>query len=287
MKHLRRLKNYTLNDPNMKDTITYFVAVDFSVCSYNALQYATLLARLSKGTIKLVHIIDIDEVVESDNPVVVSLSMDRMVTKANEKMKSLREIISNEGIQVEEEISFGNVRIALRRCIEQTNPTVIVLGRNTDTKPGTNSLVSYITHHTKLPVLLVPRTHDPKIPTRAVLATDMKSEDGKALVPLFEIISKTTNELSILIMKSTVTKSDREEGKWIKALSSRHGIDARLLHYPNENMELGVVDFVRSNPVDLLCTVKRNRNFFQKYFFRDASHELASQVEVPVLVINA
>jgi len=276
-----------LNDQNMKDTITYFVAVDFSVCSYNALQYATLLARLSKGKIKLVHIIDIDEVVESDNPVVVSLSMDRMMTKANEKMKSLREIISNEGIQVEEEISFGNVRATLRKCIEQTNPTVIVLGRNTDTKPGTNSLVSYITHHTKLPVLLVPRTHDPKVPTRAVLATDMKSEDGRALGSLFEILSKTSNELSILNIKSHFASNSLDAVAWIANLNSKYGIEAKVLQHPNDDAVLGVVDFVRSNPVDLVCTVKRNRNFLEKYFYRSVSGELANQVDVPVLVINA
>lgn len=266
--------------------VTYFVAVDFSECSYNALQYATMLARLSAGKIKLVHIIDLDDVAESDNPAVVSWSMDRLMNKANERMKSLREIIAGEGVRVEEEIAFGNIKHELRKRIEQTDPTVIVLGRNIENTPGSDSLVSYLTHNTKLPVLVVPRTHDPKVPMRAVLATDMKPDDGKALGPLFEIITKASSELSILNIKSKFSSNGKAATEWIESLNSRYGIEAKFLQHPNEDVVLGVVDFVRSNPVDLLCTVKRNRSFFEKYFYKSVSHELASQVEVPVLVIN-
>ncbi|HZI23723.1 MAG TPA: universal stress protein, partial [Chryseolinea sp.] len=100
------------------ETFKYFVPVDFTESCYNAIQYTTTLARSSGGTVKLCHVVDIEQIPESDNPVLVSFAMDRLILEAQKKMKSLREIIFMQGIHVKEEIVLGNLRIELLKQIE-------------------------------------------------------------------------------------------------------------------------------------------------------------------------
>lgn len=268
------------------ETLTYFVPVDFSACSYNALHYATMLARCSQGKIKLCHVIDLDEIPESDNPVVVSFAMDRLIKSAEKKMRSLREIISMEGIIVKEEIIIGNLRTQLLNQIDALKPNVIVIGRNVDKKVSTGSLLRYITQNTCVPVLVIPQSHNPKIPNRAVLASDLDPRREVQFTPFFDIIKKVTHELSILNIKSGYFSNANDALNWINNLNTTYGVNAKLLPQENKNGIKGIVDFIHTNKIDLLCTVKYNHSLYDKLFDRNIANQLTSQLEVPVLVIR-
>jgi len=265
--------------------LTYYVPVDFSECSLNALQYATMLARFAEGKVVLGHVIDLEEVPESENPVVVSWSLDRLSRKVQEKMKSLREIISLEGTAVEEEILVGNVRQSLLKQIEKVRPTVIVIGRNTERNPGKGSLLTFITKNTRIPVLVVPGSHNPKVPNKAVLATDMKSFDLREFEPFIDIIRKTSQQLSVLNIRGNQSnvKSIKE---WVDKLNTTYNIKAKVLQPEQYDAVESVVDYVNSNNVDLLCTINRNYSLLEKLFFPVPAHQLKTHVEVPVLLIR-
>lgn len=265
---------------------TYLVPVDFSACSYNALHYATMLARCSHGEIMLSHVIDLEEIPDSENSVVISFALDRLVKKAEEKIKSLGEIISLKGIVVKQQILIGNVQIQLEKQINELKPDVIVMGRNAEHKLRAQSLLKYITRNTNVPVLVVPQSHNPKIPNRAVLASDLNPKKDVKLAPFFEIIKKVTQELSILDIKSGYFSNAQDALTWIKNLNETYGVNAKLLRQENKDGLTGIKDYVQTNHVDLLCTVKCNRNFLDKFFDRNISNQLTSQLEVPVLVIK-
>jgi hypothetical protein len=267
-------------------TITYFVPVDFSECSYNALQYAIILARFSEAKVKLWHVIDLGKVPESDNPVVVSFALSRLTKKAEEKMKSLTEMISMEGVSGEGEIAIGNVRLELMKQIDGAKPHVIVFGKNVDGQPDTDSMLSYITQKTKVPVLVVPRSHNPKIPSRIVLATDIKPSKVAEFEPFFNVIKKISQGVSILNVNGHVSTIGQDAQQWLEKLNSTYGINAHFLDYENYDTAHGVADFIRTNNVDLLCTVKRNYSLFDKLFKRKVSNQLAAQADVPVLLLN-
>ncbi len=263
--------------------LTYFVPVDFTDCSFNALQYAIMLARFSEGKVRIGHIIDLDLVTVSENPVVVTWSLENLDRKANEKMKSLREMISLEGVEVEHDISTGNVRNELMKQVDRLNPNVIVIGRDTDRPLRKDSLVSYFTRNTRIPVLVVPGTHNPTLPSRAVLATDMKPEKMNEFDAFFNLLKKTSQELAILNISGKSSGSQIQSERWVDKLKSVYGIEATLFTQKNGN---DVMDFIRTNKVDLLCTIRRNTNILDWFFQRNTTHQLPPLVEVPVLMIN-
>lgn len=269
------------------ETITYFVPVDFSACSYNALHYATMLARCAPGRIHLCHVVDLEEIPDSENPVVVSFAMERLITKAEEKMKSLREIISMTGILVKEQIVMGNVKTQLMKQIDSVQPNVIVMGRNVDKKVGVGSLLRYITRNTNVPVLVIPESHNPRMPDRAVLASDMDTSREVDFAPFFEIIRRVSNELSILNIRSGFFANAGDALKWLNKLNATYGMNAKLLeHEENSSGVKGIVDFIRTHKIDLLCTVKSNKSIYDRLFDRSLANQLTSEVEVPVLVIR-
>lgn len=265
--------------------LTYYVPVDFSECSLNALQYATMLARFAEGKVVLGHVIDLNEVPESENPVVVSWSLDRLTRKVNEKMKSLREIISLEGIVVEEEILVGNVQFNLLKQIEKVKPNVIVMGRNTERQPGKDSLLTFITKNTKVPVLVVPGSHNPKVPNKAVLATDMKSFDLREFEPFIEILKKTSQELSVLNIRGSQAKG-KQISEWVDKFNAAYAMEVKVLPTQHDDTVENVVKYVNANNVDLLCTINRNYSLLEKLFSPAPAHQLTTHVEVPVLLIR-
>jgi nucleotide-binding universal stress UspA family protein len=267
-------------------SFTYFVPVDFSPCSYNALHYATMLARCSYGQIMLSHVIDLEEVPDSENAVVISFAIDRLVKKAEERIKSLREIISLKGIVVKQEILIGNVELQLLKQIDELKPDVIVMGRNTEHRLGSQSLLKNITKNTNVPVLVVPVSHNPKIPNRAVLASDMDPKKKIKFAPFFEIIKKVSHELSILDIKSGYFSNAQEALTWIKNLNETYGVEAKLLQQEDKNGLANIKNYVQTNEVDLICTVRYNSSILDKLFGRSISNQLTNQLEVPVLVIK-
>lgn len=266
-------------------TFRYFVPVDFSACSFNALHYATMLARSSNGEIILSHIIDLDQLPESDNPVVVSFAIDRLVESAEEKLKSLREIIFLKGILVKHQVLMGNVQIQLINQISSLQPDVIVLGRDSN-NPSGQSLLKYITKNTNVPVLVVPQSHNPKVPNRAVLASDLDPKKEEKLAPFFEIIKKVSHELSILNIKSSYFSNAQEAITWIQNLNKTYGVNAKLLTPEHKDGIADLKNYIKINDVDLLCTVRYNKSIFDKLFRRRITNPLTSQLEVPVLVIK-
>jgi nucleotide-binding universal stress UspA family protein len=263
--------------------LTYFVPVDFTDCSFNALQYALMLARFSEGKVMIGHVIDLDLVTESENPVVVTWSLENLNRKANEKMKSLREMISLEGVEVEHDISTGNVRIELMKQIDRLTPNVIVIGRDTDMPLRKDSLVSYFTRNTRIPVMVVPGTHNPTLPNRAVLATDMKPEKMTEFDTFFNLLKRTSQELAIVNISGKSSGSQVQAEIWVDKLKAVYGIEATLLTQRNGK---DLKDLMRANKVDLLCTIRRNKNILDRFFQRNTTHQLPALVEVPVLMIN-
>jgi nucleotide-binding universal stress UspA family protein len=266
-------------------TFKYFVPIDFSACSFNALHYATMLARSSNGEIMLSHIIDLDQLPESENPVVVNFAIDRLIKNAQEKLSSLREIIFLKGIRVQQHVSIGNVQLQLINQISSLQPEIIVMGRDSNNH-GDQNLLKYITKNTNVPVLVVPQSHNPKIPNHAVLASDLNLKKQEKLAPFFEIIKKVSHELSILNIKSNYFSNAQEAITWVQNLNKTYGVNAKLLTPEKNDVISDIKNYVKINDVDLLCTVRNNKSIFDKLFRRGVANHLTNQLEVPVLVIK-
>lgn len=263
--------------------LLYFVPVDFSPCSLNALQYAIMLARHAEGKVVLGHVVDLTEVPESDNPVVVSWSLDRLTHTAQKKMKSLCEMISLEGVPVEEDIVMGNIRQGILKQLARLKPTVIVLGRNTDREPGKHSMLTHISRNTRIPVLVVPGSHNPRVPNKALLATDLRPINLKDFNPVMNLIRNTAQQLAVI----NINRADGDGAKaeaWIEKLNATYDVKASLAITDPASTGSDLEAVVQHNKVDLLCAI-RQESLLAKLFGYDRS-PVTVPANVPVLLVR-
>ncbi|MBX2962665.1 MAG: universal stress protein [Cyclobacteriaceae bacterium] len=263
------------------DRHTYFVPIDFSDYSYNALQYATMLASKTMSKVVLSHVIDSEEVPLSDNPAVVTWGLDKISRRVREKIESLREMISLTGISVQEEILVGQVENSLLKLIERIKPTVIVLGRSPQRQLQKSAIIASITRYAKVPVLVVPGSHHPRIPGRVALAADLKSFAFCDCESIIEILKNTSQELFVLNTRDY--QSGSSELEWIGKFNAMYNMQAQVL--PSADVEQ-VVDYINNNNIDLLCAVDRNYGLLENLLNPAQASKLASQVEVPVLLFK-
>jgi nucleotide-binding universal stress UspA family protein len=264
--------------------LTYFVPIDFTQASYNALQYAVLLAKESDGQVKLCHVLDLNEIPESDNPVVVSLALDKLLQEAGRKLKSLREFISLDSINVGEDIIMGSIRYSLINRIEKVKPDVIVMGRRTESKINRWSVIHYITKNTSTPVLVIPQNHNPKIPDRAAVTIDVHPELVVKFKALLSIIKKISPEISILNIRGSKENANRQD--WIEDLRSNYGIKAQFLSGENTTGAGGLDHFIKENKIDLLYNVKAKKSWLGRLLSSVHSAQQDNSA-VPYLNYNA
>ena len=267
------------------ETFTYFVPVDFTECCYDTLQYTAALARNSGGSVKLCHVVDLEEIPESDNPVVVSFAIDRHLQQAQKKMKSLREIILMAGISVEDEIVMGSIRIELIKQIESARPSVIVIGRDSNKQLTSHSLLTYLTRNTTSPVLVVPQAYNSKLSGRAILTLDMDFAKTARFSALSEVTERLLRFFSVLEIRPLYFSNGRDAVDWINTMRSKGGVKPNFLADGNNDRSNELLDFIRDNKIDLLC-IREKRNIFNKFFNQNIAKHLPSQVEGPVLVIT-
>jgi nucleotide-binding universal stress UspA family protein len=267
------------------ETFTYFVPVDFTECCYNALQYTTTLARSSGGTVKLCHVVDLEEIPESDNPVIVSFALDRLLQEARKKMKSLREIIFMEGVHVKEEIVLGDLQTELMKQIDSANPGVIVIGRDSDRQVTSNSLLTYLTRNTHAPVLVVPHSNKSGRSNRAILTLAIDSKKSGKFSSWSSALRKLLSDFSVLEVRSLRFGNGKEALNWIEKMRSKGSVSPKFLSHDSDKAINQMIEFIRANKIDLFC-IQENRNIFSKLFGQNFSNHLPTSVEGPLLVIT-
>lgn len=245
-------------------TLTYFVPVDFTDCSYNALQYAVTLARFSEGRVRLCHVIDLEEVPESDNQVVVTWSLDRLNRKASDKMNSLIELAALEGVGVDEVLVMGNVKLELLKQIEKSSPHVIVMGAKLEGEPEKGGMVNFLKRNTHVPVLVVPDSRSQKLPKQPVLVSEMNPEKVDSLEPFFSALGQTNKQLAIVDGNHEQTSR-----KLIDKLQSDYGLKASLVLPMKNGRTNGKQEEVHSNT----NIFKRSRNFIERLFSKGELNE--------------
>lgn len=191
-----------------------------------------------------------------------------------------------DGVNVKDEIVIGNVRNQLIKQIDEKRPNVVVIGRDTSKRHDSKGLVGYLTRNTSVPVLVVPKSHNPKIPSRAVLASEVNANHQIQFGPVFDIIKKVSTELSVVNVNSSYFANAKGVLKWLENESYKPSNNGKSPTHQNGCRLSGIIDFIRINKIDLLCTVRSNSRFFDKLLHKNVSRHLTTQADVPVLVIT-
>jgi nucleotide-binding universal stress UspA family protein len=250
------------------------IPVSFSDLSYNALAYALKLVKAFNGVIDLFHIIDLDDVVESDNPVVVKRWMMKREKESASRIQGLCEIIDESQVYVSSStVVIGHKRSSMLRKIHELGPDLIVLGKSSKS----DNLATYISENSSCAVLAVPFSPGTGIPSRIALAADQKPITESSLSSFFRIVQHTTQSFSLLRPQQEKSGGAKQSAREIYV----NGHDLKINYINSES----IVSYVAHNQVDLLCTIRRKKSFIRRFFLKHRATEIADHLDIPVLTV--
>lgn len=255
------------------------VPVNSSTNAFNALEYALKLARILNNTIHLFYIIDvnIDEV--SDSPVVTHRILDRKYRDAKTCVDSLKEMIEESGVKVvTAESKIGNIGSLIQTQATSTKPGMIVIGRDCFTRSAVNTLI----RHSTCPVIVVPETATPELPSSIILTSEKDTFSDKSIEPLIRIAQNTSQELTILSFARSRKSIIEKLGVYNGAIKIM--INYRQLEDPPSAITVG--DFVRTSGVGLVCTIHQKQSIFRRFLRSGFSSEIVFSLKVPAMIIN-
>jgi nucleotide-binding universal stress UspA family protein len=256
------------------------VPVNSSQAAFNSLEYALNLARVRNASLHLVHLTDMDELTESENPVVVRRILDRLERKAENCIESLREIIEESGVTVlSSECFLGNVDVLLRRQIESLIPNLIVIGRHCFRNLSISSVIKWSSN----PVIVVPQVCPLRPPATIVFSSNRLEPGIKSLDPLLEIIPHDSDKV---INLTILTRKRVNENKVKRDISSlKREVQTSFLVDANANKRHGTSANGQLDTADLLCYVHRRRSLLD-LLFRRKGLDWKSTLSLPILVLK-
>ena len=256
------------------------VPINSSASAFNSIEYALNIAKALNTTIHLVYVTDLDDLPESNNPLVISRMLNRFERKAALCVESLKEMIEESGVKVPTaESGIGNVESLIQSRIKFLTPGMIVIGRDSFGKQALNNLVDQAT----CPVVFVPEKAKAALPNSFVLALN-DDRIPNSIYPLLKIIQQSTRQLTVLC---AVRRKRNEFNSFQSQLFGANcDVSIKYLQHKGPMKATGLDNFVNANEVDLLCVVRGKRPLLRRIFTRDLSTRILHAVEIPVLVVK-
>ncbi|NQD70790.1 universal stress protein [Sphingobacterium shayense] len=182
----------------------------------------------------------------------------------------------------------GTVVSNVLTVIEKENITLVVLGTNRASGIinkifGSNTLG--VIRGVKIPVLSVPLEAKYRGIQEILFTTLFREEDEAALRQIVTIAEKfDVNVKCIHVHKDTNLDIIGLAEKWTNLYP--HGNLEFVFLDMDQSVEYTLNKYIEENRVDLLCVVKRNRNFLERIFSTSMSNKLRTHTNTATLVLQ-
>lgn len=269
------------------------VPTDFSKNAHKAVEYATVIARSSNGTIELLHVYT--EPVTRYNiayPLIFEATA-AAVKEARAQLEELRREISEaNGVRCEVQVKIGGpANVIINEALAGGADFIVIgaSGASSLDKVLFGSNTTSVIEKAPCPVISVPIDAPLTAPKKIVFATSYHEGDIKALKKLAMFGSPFNAEIIIVHVSKENLKSERDLAEqFSKAVAMEN--DSKQPYYyvlPHENTEKGLNAFIDSSGADLIALSTRKRNVFEKLFDPSLAKKLAYQARLPLLAFHA
>lgn len=264
------------------------VPVDFTPASLTASKYAASLAKLWSAELYLLHAFQ--EPVPLEPSPSVWMVTDNSIQKQSEKRvkEEVRSLSKTFSVPVFGEALLGSKGGAIHDYANIIKADLIVMGRKSGKrKPLSGSTIFKAIRKTNLPVLVVPETVY-YVPIHFItLALDFEPLKNTGCFDLlFNLVEKSKATLRVLHVEKKGVKVKTVEGEQ-KARISRafSNISFWYDEIEEDDIDLGIEQFIKEHPTDLLVMVAHHHSIFERLFGTIHTSSVSYQVNIPLLVL--
>lgn len=270
---------------------TILVATDLSEVAHNAVNYAADMAVAIKADLRLLTVAELP-VSYSDVPIILGLEdIMRNTEKEISRVKDEVKLRTKDKVKIETEVGMGGFINELKQVCERVKPYAVVMGSQGKTAA---EHILFGAHATRAirelnwPVITVPPDAIFSTIRKIGLASDLTNVVESTPIDEIHTLVKDFNaELHILNTgKKEVYSSDIVfESELMREMTK--AMNPTFHFIAEDSADVGIVDFVDKNNIDLLIVVPKRHNFFEKLLHRSHSKQLVLHSHAPVMAIHA
>jgi nucleotide-binding universal stress UspA family protein len=264
--------------------------MDKSKASYNALRNAVNLAKLVDGSIDILQVKSPTSVVRYENQIASMRAIGDERSKQKKELKNIMQLIAKEeGIPMQCNFTFGNVRNEIKNHIEKTKPDIVVLGKRK------KKLVNFLGDHVTKDLL---KTHKGSILISGNNDDAFSLYNNKSIGFLNTIdgIDKLalTNDLKKLTKKPLkifkINHYDAPQTTHVASVKvNEHTEKKKTIVYEfdaKDNAASGMANFISKNNLALLCIKKDKNNGSLLSRLNKTLTTTIEKTNIPVLILN-
>ncbi len=189
-------------------------------------------------------------------------------------------------LEIEILVKEGLVIDSLSEVLEETKADLLVMGSVGDSPLGSRyfgSLATSMLHHNKVPMLIVPPKAKYTVFQNAVLGIDLLFEiDAK-------VLGKTVNilrDLDLVVNICTITEeSESAKDSALKLRGLLKNVPHTYTITEGQDFPKSVLDFAILNHADLIITLPRKHNIFERFFGDTNTEKLISNESFSILTV--
>lgn len=267
---------------------------DFSDTANNALVYALKMAENQEATLYVLHAYEMPVISATANPVMVQ-DVYKTIELSNfenfkDQVPQIREIARKHNLDhvpMQFILEEGFLNTILKKRVKEENIDLVVMGTNGNSgldKKILGSNTSNAISSLDVPVLSVP--HDAIFDGIKSIAfsTLFKPQDKAVLdklIPMARRFGATIKCIHISALRDNLDLAVMQS--WEDNYK-----DAPIKFYvlENKDVEKAIFDFIDIENIDLLVSITRNRNFFERLFTSSMTKKLSYHTYVPVLAFH-
>lgn len=267
------------------------VPLDFSENAEKACMYAYNLATKFNAEIILLNAIFISPA-SPDSPSYILQEETKVLSNANsDKLKAQVEKYKTlfPSVKSHTHISITTVARACKEAAEKYNNSMIVMGTQGASgikKALLGSNTADVAESSNVPVLALPESANATLPLRIMIASDYFDQDMTVAEEVIDLAKKFD---AIVYFVHIAEGEDFEKEilemfeKKIREKNNYQGLHFDLAF--GANILEGIESYAKTNNIDLVVSIKRKRNFFQRFFSKSITKEMLFHTKIPVLSI--
>jgi len=271
---------------------TILVPTDFSDVSKNAVDYAVELAKSVKAKLVLLHVYHIPSV--NYDAAVYIPSLDEIEKGCLKALETISDSIKEKYplVIIDYKCACGFAVEEINQIAKDEKADLIVMGMQGAgvlTEKLMGSTTTALIRKTKHPVLVIDKKIKFKPIQKIVLATDYhKLENKEVLNPLKEFAKTFNAQLYLLnVVKEDVLVPTIDEAvEGINLEKSFEGLKHNFHSIKNDDVVLGINDFVNENNIDIVTMIPRSHNFIWNLFNEPTSKKMAFHSNIPILTLH-
>lgn len=265
-------------------------ATDFSTIAQNAVHYACDMAQDTGASVVVIHSYAIP-VAFNDNPMPI-MPLEEGKNLAEEQLNQLIVELKEKytGINISGFVTYGDVTDNLKAYVAEEHPWLIMIGNSSQEEDnfwlGGNLLNAL--KHIHCPVVAIPKGVSYQPIKNVCYACDYKHIAEKLPAERIKLlVNKTNSQLLVLNVDKENKSFDIETPYQSEQLHELlKEVKPEYHNIVNDDIDDGILDFVKTKTIDWLVMIPHNHSFFEKLFHKSNTNAVVRRANIPIVALH-